>query len=512
MNWIRSHSGLFLLVLSALVFIPFVGRRDIATSHEARVVQVARLMAESGPPWNAMPIDVPHVEIRHTSAGERLEPAANGAAMRVNPWVVPIMNGQVRLQKPPLPYWCTAILYRLFGYSETASRIIPAIMGCLGVLLVRDLSLRLSNRMTAWLAAIIWISTLFVVDEYRKSMADPYLAFFTLVASWAWLRRRLTVFYVAIALGILSKGPLIFLFVVPFIAVHALVRFRPSTDHKADVWDRVWMHIGGTLIVLLIVLPWPVAVLRSVPNAPELWRYESIGAFADKSEDMAPWWYYLPNLLLITLPWTPAWLIGVWTGLKHRGRRILPIACTIIVVFVFSLAHGKKNAYLLPLMPLMCLTTAQGLVILGRHPRLRPGRQAVVRLTGTALVFAIIIQGFISGFEAWKDDNRSSRDAATFVSARLMESPHRAVIFDYVPEDATPYLPLPVRDWHLADEAYVILDDRKGEADKRAQEIAGTGGRILACEPVQLPDSKIARWKVYRVTLSPIQRPLPGAG
>ena len=65
---------MFLLALSAAVFLPLLELRDIAASHEARVVLVARAMAESGSPWNARKIDVPQVQLTQTSAGERLAP------------------------------------------------------------------------------------------------------------------------------------------------------------------------------------------------------------------------------------------------------------------------------------------------------------------------------------------------------------------------------------------------------------------------------------------------------
>src|SRR4051812_13376666 len=97
---------LLLLGLSMATFLLFIGLRDIATSHEARVVQVARQMAAAGWAWEGKRIDVPQVEIVHLPAGLRLRAKEDGSTMSVNPWIVPVINGQIRLQKPPLPYWC----------------------------------------------------------------------------------------------------------------------------------------------------------------------------------------------------------------------------------------------------------------------------------------------------------------------------------------------------------------------------------------------------------------------
>src|SRR5207237_9622359 len=105
------------------VLLPLLGRRDIVTSHEARVAQTARNMANSGWPWHAHSLRVPVVDLIDTPAGKRLAPIPREGSMDVNPWLVPVMNGQLRLQKPPPPYWCAAIAFRLFGLNEQSARL-----------------------------------------------------------------------------------------------------------------------------------------------------------------------------------------------------------------------------------------------------------------------------------------------------------------------------------------------------------------------------------------------------
>src|SRR5689334_620823 len=215
---VRPTRAALLLVMSLLTFLPFIGLRDIVTSHEARVAQVARQMAESGWPWNARLVEVPQVEVRVGPEGERLSAKSDGSTQFVNPWLVPVINGQIRLQKPPLPYWCSAVLFRTFGFGEGVSRFIPALLGALSVLIIWDLARLLIGRVGAWYAALVWMSSYFIVDEFRKTMADPYLAFFTLAAVWSWIRSQrsgagwFVPFYMAMALGVLAKGPIIFAF------------------------------------------------------------------------------------------------------------------------------------------------------------------------------------------------------------------------------------------------------------------------------------------------------------
>jgi 4-amino-4-deoxy-L-arabinose transferase-like glycosyltransferase len=508
----RSSRLLLLLALSALTFLPMLGRRDIVTSHEARVVQTARQMAEVGWPWNATTIEVPRVVLMKTTEGEALVPAPDGSTLTVNPWLIPVMNGDIRLQKPPLPYWCTAVLYRLIGYSEFASRIVPAMLGALAVLLVWGLARMLIGGVGAWYAGLVWVSTFFVVDEYRKAMADPYLAFLTLACCWAWIRAArssnrtgmLGAFYVFLALGTLAKGPIIFLFVPVILTTYHLT-------YRSRVPRNIGGHIAGAILLLVIALPWPIAVIRSIPNAIELWRFESVGALSDKTENARPWWFYLPNVFLIILPWTPLWLLGLARSIKFSApRRWFAPFATVVIVFIFSLSFAKKNAYLLPLMPIIVISVADGLRWLSIIPRRRPVRTPILRTTWLAVSFSIVIQAMISVILANKDNARSPRDAAAFAAKLLENAPRRSMLFSRLPDEVTAYLPLNAREKTDADEYLFVGDDRKGEADTIARSISTTpAGTVSAVEPVAIPDTSVKRWKLYLLKISPVERPAP---
>src|SRR5579864_5642947 len=103
------------------------GRRQFAASHEARVADPAREMAAAGWPWNARVIEVPAVHLVKRMGVLRLAADSDAPTLHVDPWVVPVLTGEVRLQKPPLPYWCAAVAYRLWGVGEMTSRLVPAL-------------------------------------------------------------------------------------------------------------------------------------------------------------------------------------------------------------------------------------------------------------------------------------------------------------------------------------------------------------------------------------------------
>jgi hypothetical protein len=45
-------------------------------------------------------------------------------------WVIPHLNGLDYIEKPPLQYWATALIYRLFGVNEFSARLYTAL--CVG--------------------------------------------------------------------------------------------------------------------------------------------------------------------------------------------------------------------------------------------------------------------------------------------------------------------------------------------------------------------------------------------
>lgn len=42
-------------------------------------------------------------------------------------WVIPHLNGLAYIEKPPLQYWATALMYRVFGVSEFSARLYTAV-------------------------------------------------------------------------------------------------------------------------------------------------------------------------------------------------------------------------------------------------------------------------------------------------------------------------------------------------------------------------------------------------
>jgi 4-amino-4-deoxy-L-arabinose transferase-like glycosyltransferase len=323
-----------IVLVALLQFCLFLNHRDITNAHEGRVAATAREMLE-----------------RHD-------------------WVMPYCNGVPRLAKPPLAYWATMIAWTIGGSREVwLARLPAALCGALAVLLVMDLARRTLGRGAAISAGVVWVTTWFIVDEYRKAMADPYLAFFTLLCVWVWItahakasRALLLVAYVTAALAALAKGHLILIHApLALIPYHLLCRKRVRFPI---------VHVIGAIICLCIALPWFVHIYRVAGN---VWATDALGIETNSGDKAAAPWHYLAALPLTSAPWTVITLIGALMPFIGKGRRerrgkwlLLWLFATVVV---FTFVPMKKNAYLLPAMPAQTLLTASALAAMVRLPR-----------------------------------------------------------------------------------------------------------------------------------------------
>jgi 4-amino-4-deoxy-L-arabinose transferase-like glycosyltransferase len=576
-----------ILILAAGTFCALLGRKDIVTSHEARVAQTARIMAVSGWAWNSNPVSVPVMHMVEIDRIKQLRPDEQRGTMRVNPWLVPVINDQLRLQKPPLPYWCSALVFRFAGVGEWQARLIPALLGFIGTFLVWDLARTLLGNRAGIVAAGVWLSTHFIVDEYRKAMADPYLAFFTLVCVWSWLRAStfsprghaesqraldparprgpnggwIGCFYVSLALGALSKGPVIFITVlIALLALHLCQRRRIGP------W---WADLIGLIIFLIITLPWPLYIIRHVPNAMDIWRYESVGELTGENvEKVRPWWSYIGYSFQLPLPWTVLWIGGMVMTLIHgrrgikspRGRRrSVALLWQVLTIFFFSLSGVKKSTYLLPALPAQTLLIAEAIVILlafAKRTRFR-AMPAVVALaqamigigfaigmtvflfrwgvnwpvsiaagavsmivaaiafipilkrqprrwfTVQMLAYAVIIIVLLGLQQPDQENRRSSRNFAAATAQYLRES-NLPLMVHNLPEDLAFYLPLDLPDADGLPHALLAVDHSPKDPPETLESLSRTVGdaTVIDARPVELPGVDSAgRWRLFEVTL-----------
>ena len=224
-------------------------------------------------------------------------------------WVVPVLQGQPYLDKPPLMYWLIRISYALFGISAEAARWVPALAIHGAILLVYLLGRRsLGERSAFWGALLLTVAPGFL-GMGRLLILDGLLTFWvtlSLLAGFEALRERppeprlkagrvrwgwWTAAALACGLGVLTKGPVaLLLFFPPLVAYSILVQQRIGIS-----WRPFALFLA---IVFLVNLPWYVAIYLREPVFLKHFFWEhNVMRFLQPFDHLQPIWYYTPIVL-----------------------------------------------------------------------------------------------------------------------------------------------------------------------------------------------------------------------
>lgn len=323
-------------------------------------------------------------------------------------YVNPEFNGEPRMNKPVLSYWIVAGLYHLFGISVTVERFGIA-LGALGILLATWLCGRaLRSSRTGWLAVLIVITAPRFVMFSRRIFIDIWVTMFMALTIGCFLlaerhpeRRRwwLGLMYVAIGLGVLTKGPVALVFPAAAIGLWLIVERRLS-----DI-TKLWV-IPGVLIVLAINLPWwwTIYAQHGIEPVQAFWLGENFGRY---TESMQPSerdvFFYVPVVIGELFPWSlfviaglASGAVALWARLRPEGaadvflssgdsavRRFLLIWVAVLVG-VFSFSETKQDLYVFPIVPALAALAAD--VILGSRDR---GVRVRQMLVATAALLAV---------------------------------------------------------------------------------------------------------------------------
>jgi 4-amino-4-deoxy-L-arabinose transferase-like glycosyltransferase len=176
-----------------------------------------------------------------------------------------------------------------------------------------------------------------------------------------------------IGLGILAKGPVILLHVLPVAVIAPW--WAPALRKTPAKW---YLGIlGAVLLGAAIALAWalPAGYFGGDAYRGAIFWDQTAGRAVASFAHRRPWWYYVPLLPLILFPWLlwPA----LWRGVRaaacapnNTGVRFLT-AWLMLTVVDFSLVSGKQAQYLLPMVPAFALLAGYALAKLPAPARWR---------------------------------------------------------------------------------------------------------------------------------------------
>lgn len=125
-------------------------------------------------------------------------------------------------EKPPLYFWLTAPMIELFQATSYAVRIWPALMGVGTVILVYFLTKRLFGQTSAFFASLILLTSTHFIYFSRNGILESPVTFFMVLSIWFFFKAQekpwwLLPFGASLALGVLTKGPVALLILIPIL-------------------------------------------------------------------------------------------------------------------------------------------------------------------------------------------------------------------------------------------------------------------------------------------------------
>jgi 4-amino-4-deoxy-L-arabinose transferase-like glycosyltransferase len=274
-------------------------------------------------------------------------------------YIVPTLNHEIYTHKPPLLFWTINAVWALIGVSDTAARLVAPFYGLVGVLLTGLLARRLwpedagiGARSVMAMCGLLIFSLSVGLTMFDAMLTTATVAAMLAIVAAARTGRRLWWVAVgaALALGVLSKGPVILVHVLPAALLLPLWAERD--------WPVTWQStlIGSGIAILsglALVGIWLVdALIMGGPEYREavLWT-QSAGRMADSFAHARPWWFFLAVLPLLLFPWilVPAlWRAGLRRAAwSEPGMRLALVWAGSAFLF-FSLISGKQVHYLVP--------------------------------------------------------------------------------------------------------------------------------------------------------------------
>ena len=342
-----ANSLLLLGLFTGFLFFYRLADRDLWSSHEGRAAQDAQSMLTAGS------------------------------------WGLPrLFDGHTELQKPPLYYWLVAGLARLKGAPVDAWAVrLPAALSALGgVLLVYELGRRRGRRIAGLSAALILATAVHYITLARTGRIDMPLTLTVAIAlagfylghrRWREQQGRgawwcLLPAYLAVAAGVLLKGPIGLVLPVAVAGVYLLLEGELPAPWRARRWASLSHRLGlwwGLPLAVGLAAPWFVwAGLQTHGSLLQtfFWHHNFERAFGGAGGQhhlrAHAWYLYGPYLATYFLPWSVLLPVAGWYFARHPDWRADPearfgLVWLLSVTVVLSCVRFKRADYLVPAFP-----------------------------------------------------------------------------------------------------------------------------------------------------------------
>ena len=288
-------------------------------------------------------------------------------------FLVPFLNGETYSHKPPLLFWLMNLGWAIFGVNDWWPRLFPSIFALAAVLMTQNIASRLwpERPQIGYVASLILLSSGMWAVFTTATMFDMVVAFFTVWGALglliAWEGRIVkgwTYVALAIAGGLLAKGPTILLQILPLALLAPW--WMPSGNGQRHLRRWYLSLLLAVIVGALILLAWaiPAGIYGGPKYQHEIFWGQTADRMVKSFAHRRPIYWYLPMLPMMLFPWLfafPVWraFAKLTNAINELGVRFC-LAWFFPVLVAFSFISGKQPHYLLPIIPAFALLTARG--------------------------------------------------------------------------------------------------------------------------------------------------------
>ena len=316
------------LILSAFVLLINVGSFGVIETSDARYAEIAREMYVSQDYLHPNLLDIHHYH------------------------------------KPPITYQITALGYKIFGINPFGARFFLQIAILIQILIIYKISLLLfDNKKTALLSSICYFSMPIVLISSRNLTTDGFLTTFAIASIYFWIKYRkegsflnLYLFYLSLAFGFLTKGPVIF--IMPFVFV-LFFNFIEKPKQKLSIH-----HLFAFILFIIVGLSWYLYL--TYYNSDFFYYFigkQTVERFSKNVFNRTePFWYFIVIAPILGLPWLPfiPFLIKKFQKIiKFKSIYFVLIISFLLPLIFFSISSSKRPLYILPLYGVMSILIVQ---------------------------------------------------------------------------------------------------------------------------------------------------------
>ncbi len=369
-------------------------------------------------------------------------------------YLIPRLNEEPFLDKPPMVYWGIAAGLKLLGQNEWGARLFHALCfigtGGLVFLFAKDLfgdSRRAAGAMLVYATMMLPVGGAYVVTP------DTPLVFWTTLAIYCfWRSMRDDGSYdrlwqmamcAAFGFGFLTKGP------AALIPAGALGVFLIVRREFWRYFLTGWI-VPGVAIFLLVGFSWYVWVSKSLPGAASyFWDNQVVGRtvsakYARNPGLLKAFIVYPPALFFGALPWCLLWFRGIkgrarwffsragWKRMADEDRTSLLLTLWILVpLVVLSAAQSRLILYCLPLFPAIALATARLLPLEWFEISSNPstGWRLIGRPQIAMVLWVLVLVG-VKGGATLVDSKKVTRNLWDKIDDHLTAIPYEIVVVD----------------------------------------------------------------------------------